>query len=103
MLFIIVIIGLSRNCVHSYIFGRIITSKIITEIMHFNRLLWWLPWLRRLLIFGDVYNGQVMKNHSRSTTCFGTNAYMCYDYVHLDNLSDINANRTHLKPQHIAI
>ena len=25
------------------------------------------------------------------TTCLGANIYMCYDYVHLDNLSDISA------------
>ena len=37
---------------------------------------------------------------SHSTTCFGSysNAYMCYDYVHLDNLSDISAYRTVVKP-----
>ena len=28
---------------------------------------------------------------SRSTTCFGANVYICYDYVHLDIFSDINA------------
>ena len=28
---------------------------IITEIMNFNRLLWWLPWHRRIvLVFGDL-------------------------------------------------
>jgi len=28
---------------------------MITEIMNFNRLLWWLPWHRRLLfVFGDL-------------------------------------------------
>ena len=26
---------------------------------------------------------------------FGVNVYMCYDYVHLDNLSDISAYRHH--------
>ena len=26
---------------------------------------------------------------------FGANIYMCYDYVHLDNLSDISAYRNH--------
>ena len=26
---------------------------------------------------------------------FGANVYMCYDYVHLDNLSDISAYRNH--------
>ena len=31
---------------------------------------------------------------SRSTTCLG-NVYMCYDYVDLDNLSDISAYRNH--------
>ena len=31
---------------------------------------------------------------SRSTTCFGANVYMCYDYVHLDNLLDISAYQT---------
>ncbi|KAK2183175.1 hypothetical protein NP493_321g02003 [Ridgeia piscesae] len=40
---------------------------MITEIMNFNRLLWWLPW---------------------------PNVYMCYDYVHLYNLSDISAFET---------
>ena len=39
-------------------------------------------------------------HHSRSKTCFGSNVYMCcYDYVHLDNLSDISAYRTGMKPQ----
>ena len=32
---------------------------------------------------------------SRSTTCLGQKAYMCCDYVHLDNLSDISAYRNH--------
>ena len=27
---------------------------------------------------------------------FGANVYMCYDYVHLDNLSDISAYRNHI-------
>ena len=26
---------------------------------------------------------------------FGANVYMCYDYVHLDNLSDVSAYRNH--------
>ena len=26
---------------------------------------------------------------------FGANVYMCYDYVYLDNLSDISAYRKH--------
>ena len=26
---------------------------------------------------------------------FGANVYVCYDYVHLDNLSDIGAYRNH--------
>ena len=29
----------------------------------------------------------------RSTTCLGAILYMCYDYVHLDNLPDISAYR----------
>ena len=29
--------------------------------------------------------------------------YMCYDYVHLDNLSDMSAYRTVVKPQHKAM
>ena len=37
---------------------------------------------------------------SRNTTCFGVNGCMCYDYVHLDNLSDISAYRTVVEPQH---
>ena len=40
---------------------------------------------------------------SRSTTCFGANVYMCNDYVHLDNLSDINAYRTVMQPQRTAM
>ena len=40
---------------------------------------------------------------SRSGTCFGANVYMCYDYVHLDNLSDITAYRTVVKPQRTAM
>ena len=40
---------------------------------------------------------------SRSTHCFGGNVYMCCDYVHLDNLSDISANRTVVKPQRTAM
>ena len=31
---------------------------------------------------------------SRSSTCLGANIYMCYDHVHLDNLSDISAYQT---------
>ena len=31
---------------------------------------------------------------------FGGSVYMCYDYVHLDNLSDISTYRTVVKPQH---
>ena len=27
----------------------------------------------------------------RSTTCFRANVYMCYDFVHLDNVSNISA------------
>ena len=26
---------------------------------------------------------------------FGANVYMCYDYVHLDNLSDISTYQNH--------
>ena len=33
---------------------------------------------------------------SRSTNCFGVNVYMCYDYVHLDNFSDIIPYRIEL-------
>ena len=33
----------------------------------------------------------------------GANVYTCYDYVHLDNLSDISAYRTVVKPQLIAM
>ena len=31
----------------------------------------------------------------REYNLFGANVYMCYDYVHLDNLSDTSANRNH--------
>ena len=27
----------------------------------------------------------------RSTTCYGANVCMCYDYVHVDNSPDISA------------
>ena len=30
-----------------------------------------------------------------SILTFGPNVYMCYDYAHLDNLSDISAYRNH--------
>ena len=40
---------------------------------------------------------------SRSTTCFGANVYMSYDYVHLGNLSDISAYRTVVKSQRRAM
>ena len=39
----------------------------------------------------------------RSTTCLGENVYMCYDYVRLDNLSDISAYRTIVKPKRTAM
>ena len=38
-----------------------------------------------------------------STPCFGANVYMCYDYVHLDNLLDVSAYQTVVKPQRIAM
>ena len=54
---------------------------MITEIMNFDRLLWWLPWHCRLvLVFGVPFFAQY--------NLFGANVYICYDYVHLDNLSD---------------
>ena len=29
--------------------------RMVSKIMHFNRLLWWLPWQRRLvLMFSDI-------------------------------------------------
>ena len=31
----------------------------------------------------------------RAVQPVGANVYMCYDYVHLDNLSDISAYRNH--------
>ena len=61
-LFLVVIIGLSSNCVYSFIIRKIITSRssvtlpvrVITEIMHFNTLLFVVvPWHRRL-VFGDL-------------------------------------------------
>ena len=62
--------------------------------MNFNRLLWWLPWhRRRVLVFGDLDSNEEC-HLSRSTPCFGANINMRYDYVHLDNLSDISAYRT---------
>ena len=33
--------------------------------------------------------------HFAQYNLFGANVYMCYDYVHLDNLSDISAYRNH--------
>ena len=41
-------------------------------------ILFWLV----IIIFRRIYN----------ITCFGANVYMCYDYVHLDTLSDISAH-----------
>ena len=70
--------------------------------MHFNRLLWWLPW-QLVFVFGEILTRYEECHHSHSTTCFGANVYMCYDDVHLDNLSDINACRTVMRPQHIAM
>jgi len=56
--------------------------------MHFNWLLWWLPWYRRLvLVFGD-FDKKWKCYLSRSTTCVRANEYMRCDYVHLDILSD---------------
>ena len=40
---------------------------------------------------------------SRIATSFGADLYKCYDYVHLDNLSDISAYRTVVKPQRTAV
>ena len=56
-----------------------------------------LAWHRRLLVFGDLYNEEY--HLSRSTICLGTHVYMHYDYVHLNNLSDISAYRTVVKQQ----
>ena len=39
----------------------------------------------------------------RAVHRFGTSVYMCYDYLHLDNLSDISAYRTVVKPQRTAM
>ena len=62
-------------------------ATMITEIMHFNRLLWWLQWHRRLAVLTNNEECFLL----RSTTCFRANVYMFYDYVHVDNLSDISA------------
>ena len=43
-----------------------------------------------------------MKNLSRGAICLGAHVYMCYMYVHLDNLSDINGHRTVVKQQRTA-
>ena len=39
----------------------------------------------------------------RSTTCLGANVYIFYGCMHLDNLSDISAYRTVVKPQRTAM
>ena len=64
ILFVVVIIELFQSNYFSYTARRIIKSKkqwntlpvtILTEIMNYNRLLWWLPWQRRVvLVFGDL-------------------------------------------------
>ena len=67
-----------------------LSVRMITEILHFNLLLWWLPWHQQLvhvLVFSDLDN------------LLWGKYYMCYDYVHLDTLSDISADRMVVKPQ----
>ena len=39
----------------------------------------------------------------KNATCFGAKVDMCYGYVYLDNLSDISAYRTVVKPQRTAM
>ena len=51
-----------------------------------------------VLVFGDLDYSSEECHLSRSTTCVGV-VYMCFDYVHLDYLSDIGSYRTAVKPQ----
>ena len=60
--------------------------KMIVKIMHFNRLLWWY-----YLCLAILTNSEEC-HFSSSTTCLG---HMYYDYVQLDNLSDISGYRNH--------
>ena len=64
---------------------------MITEIMYFNRSLWWLPWHRQLVLVFGILTSNEECHFWCNTICFGANVYMCYDYVHLDNLLDISA------------
>ena len=73
------------------------------EFKHFNQLLWWLPWHRQQVLYFAILTSNEECYLSRSTTYFGANMYMCYDYVHLDTFSDITAYRTFMKPQRIAM
>ena len=41
---------------------------------------------------GDSWGQEV---HILHVNVSGANVYMCYDYVHLDNFSDISAHRNH--------
>ena len=63
------------------------------EIMNLNRLLWWLPWHRRVVF---VFGYLIMKSAIlRAVQPAWGKRILCYDYVHLDNLSDISAYRNH--------
>ena len=70
---------------------------MITEIMHFNRLCFIM--LVAMTAIAGYYLCLVMLTSngechlSRSTACLGANYY-----VHLDNLSDVSAYRTAVKP-----
>ena len=65
VLFLVVVIGLSPNSVSQLYCSKdnykqkqrnTLPVTMITEIMHFIRLLWRLPWHRRLvLVFGDLH------------------------------------------------
>ena len=50
------------------------------------------PWLRRRCLTNLLIMKYVI---FRAVQPVGANAYMCYDYVHLDNLSDISVYRNH--------
>ena len=64
VLFLVVIIGLSPNSVlqlyclkdnYKQKQWNIFLVTMVTEIMHFNLLLWWLPWHQQLvLLYGDL-------------------------------------------------
>ena len=92
-LFLFVVIELFPNCVFQLYCSKdyykqkqwnTLPVTMITEITNFNRLLGWLPWHYLPLAARTL---AILTNNFAQYNLFGANVYMCYDYVHLDNLS----------------